>query len=192
MRCLVPRTRVWRNSVGFLAPDRPVQPASPLVTFAGRFAGWLAAPGLRLNSTCEKVMLGAAEWWYSPAGVRLRGVPTNRERAADRQSGGRPEQPACSTDSSGPDAPRLRLDGEGAADSPSWPATDLARDAVAQGCEVVIAAGGDGTVSEVADGLVGTSAVLAVLPMGTGNVWAMDTGVDNNRHVSRRLRRIQG
>ena len=52
-------------------------------------------------------------------------------------------------------------------------ATELARHAAQQGAEVVIAAGGDGTVSEVASGLVDTDTALGVLPVGTANVWAL-------------------
>lgn len=48
----------------------------------------------------------------------------------------------------------------------------LAREAVADGVDVVIAHGGDGTVMDVAMGLVGTGRPLGVLPGGTGNVLA--------------------
>lgn len=48
-------------------------------------------------------------------------------------------------------------------------ATQLARAAVAEGASVVAAIGGDGTVSEVALGLLGSDADLAIIPAGTGN-----------------------
>ncbi len=51
-------------------------------------------------------------------------------------------------------------------------ATTFARRAVALGCDVVFLAGGDGTLAQVVDGLAGTETALAVLPSGTGNVFA--------------------
>ncbi|MDO8578612.1 MAG: diacylglycerol kinase family protein, partial [Dehalococcoidales bacterium] len=56
-------------------------------------------------------------------------------------------------------------------------ATELTQLAVERGAEVVIAAGGDGTVSEVASGLIDTPAVLGVLPLGTTNSWAIQMGI---------------
>lgn len=56
-------------------------------------------------------------------------------------------------------------------------AVELARDAVRAGAEVVAAAGGDGTVHEVAQALVGTKAALGVLPMGSGNDYIRVLGV---------------
>ena len=44
-----------------------------------------------------------------------------------------------------------------------------AHDAIAAGCDLVIAAGGDGTVNGVAALLAGTDLTLGVLPLGTGN-----------------------
>ena len=51
-------------------------------------------------------------------------------------------------------------------------ATTFARQAAADGYDMVAAAGGDGTLGEVATGLVGTACAMGVLPVGTGNVWA--------------------
>ncbi len=56
-------------------------------------------------------------------------------------------------------------------------ATDLAHEAALEGFEWVVAAGGDGTVNEVANGLIGLPAALGVLPVGTGNVWARQLGL---------------
>lgn len=48
-------------------------------------------------------------------------------------------------------------------------ATDLAADAVADGFDAVIAAGGDGTVNEIARSLTGTDTAMGILPLGSGN-----------------------
>jgi diacylglycerol kinase (ATP) len=56
-------------------------------------------------------------------------------------------------------------------------ATILARQAAHDGADVVIAAGGDGTVSEIAGGILNTDTALAVLPLGTTNVWALQMGI---------------
>ncbi|MBX7134937.1 MAG: diacylglycerol kinase family lipid kinase [Fimbriimonadaceae bacterium] len=53
----------------------------------------------------------------------------------------------------------------------------LARQAALEGADLIVAAGGDGTIGEVANGLVGTSATLGVLPMGTGNDFARTIGI---------------
>ena len=48
-------------------------------------------------------------------------------------------------------------------------ATELARQAVEDGCDLVVAAGGDGMINEVAQSLVGTNVILGLLPHGSGN-----------------------
>lgn len=48
-------------------------------------------------------------------------------------------------------------------------ATEFARRAVNEQVDLVVAAGGDGTVNEVAIGLVNTQAVLGIIPLGSGN-----------------------
>lgn len=57
---------------------------------------------------------------------------------------------------------------------------ELARRAVAAGCQAVFVAGGDGSVGQVAGALAGTETALAVLPAGTANVWARELGL---RHL---------
>ncbi len=58
-------------------------------------------------------------------------------------------------------------------------ATRLAQGAAADGFDVVICLGGDGTVNETANGLVGTSTALGVLPGGSTNVFARTIGLPN-------------
>src|SRR5213075_2680609 len=53
----------------------------------------------------------------------------------------------------------------------------MARRAVTEGFEKIVAAGGDGTIHEVVNGLAGTNATLGLLPMGTVNVFAMELGL---------------
>ena len=45
---------------------------------------------------------------------------------------------------------------------------------IADGCDAVIACGGDGTIHDVLQGIVGTGAALGVIPMGTANSLAKD------------------
>ena len=53
-------------------------------------------------------------------------------------------------------------------------AAEQARHHVEDGCDLVIAAGGDGTINEVANGLVDSRTPLAILPGGTANVLARE------------------
>jgi diacylglycerol kinase family enzyme len=66
-------------------------------------------------------------------------------------------------------------------------ATPLARAAASGGAAVVFALGGDGTVREVAEGLLGTGTALGVLPAGTANVVAIALGLPRDPRAAAAL-----
>jgi diacylglycerol kinase (ATP) len=62
----------------------------------------------------------------------------------------------------------------------TWDAGDgvfLAADAADRGTDVVVACGGDGTLNEVVNGLDGRDVPLGVVPLGTANDFARQTGI---------------
>ncbi len=59
-------------------------------------------------------------------------------------------------------------------------ATELTREAAAQGYDVVVAFGGDGTVNEAANGLAGSDTPLTCLPGGRANVYCRMLGIPND------------
>jgi YegS/Rv2252/BmrU family lipid kinase len=65
-------------------------------------------------------------------------------------------------------------------------AAQLARGARANGYDIVIAAGGDGTVNAVASGLIGTEMPLGILPLGTANDLARELGIPQDLRAAAR------
>lgn len=56
-------------------------------------------------------------------------------------------------------------------------ARSIAEWAVGEGFEQIVAAGGDGTINEIVNGIAGTSVALGILPVGSMNVFATELGL---------------
>jgi diacylglycerol kinase family enzyme len=72
----------------------------------------------------------------------------------------------------------------------------IAHEQIGGGADLIIVAGGDGTINEAAEGMIGSSVPLAILPCGTANVLAMELKLGSDpmkaaRHLNElRPRRI--
>ena len=75
-----------------------------------------------------------------------------------------------------------KLDGSIVATERPRHATDLARGAIDDGCGLVVAIGGDGTMNEVASALVNTPAVFGLIPCGSGNGLGRHLGIRRPGH----------
>jgi diacylglycerol kinase (ATP) len=64
------------------------------------------------------------------------------------------------------------------------------RDCIDNGAEVILSAGGDGTINEIANGMIGSGIPLGILPGGTANVMAVELGMGDS--MTRAAERISG
>lgn len=64
---------------------------------------------------------------------------------------------------------------------------ELAGQAASQGFDRVVAVGGEGTMNEVGNGLMGTGTAMAVVPAGTSNDWVRTAGIPQNPEVAARI-----
>ena len=60
----------------------------------------------------------------------------------------------------------------------------FAQDEVKKNTDIVVAAGGDGTINEIANGLIGSAVKLAVLPIGTANVFSLETNLPSEPNAA--------
>jgi diacylglycerol kinase (ATP) len=66
-------------------------------------------------------------------------------------------------------------------------AGDMTRQAIAAGAEFIVAAGGDGTINEILDGVASTGVPLGILPAGTANVLATEIGLPRSLELAATL-----
>lgn len=67
-------------------------------------------------------------------------------------------------------------------------AAQIARDAIAGGARRIVAFGGDGTINETANGVVGSDVPLVILPGGTANCMCVETGI--GKRIDRAVQRV--
>jgi len=71
-------------------------------------------------------------------------------------------------------------------------ATGLARDSIAAGADLIAVLGGDGTINEVAEGMIGSRIPLGILPGGTANVLACELGLAGKpERIAERLANLE-
>ena len=69
-------------------------------------------------------------------------------------------------------------------------ATEIAHRSIAEGADLILVLGGDGTINEAMNGMVHSRATLGILPAGTANVLAMEVGLGSR--LGRAIERLAG
>lgn len=59
-------------------------------------------------------------------------------------------------------------------------AEEFARNSLRENPDMIVAAGGDGTINEIVNGMVGSKIPFAIIPLGTTNVLAKEIGIPEN------------
>jgi diacylglycerol kinase (ATP) len=67
----------------------------------------------------------------------------------------------------------------------------MARAHIDGGADLIVVAGGDGTINETAEGMIGSKVPLGILPAGTANVLATEMKLGNLERVARRLSELR-
>jgi YegS/Rv2252/BmrU family lipid kinase len=80
-----------------------------------------------------------------------------------------------------------RIDAEIIQSTSSTDATGIARQCAKEGYDLVIAAGGDGTINSVVNGLAGSQTALGIIPLGTINLMAMELKIPNDLESACRI-----
>src|SRR5207302_1344592 len=78
-------------------------------------------------------------------------------------------------------------EGSGAPTEADGEAGRQAQEAIASGCDAVFVCGGDGTIHDVLQGMIGTAASLAIIPLGTANTLAHDLRIPWNPAAAARV-----
>jgi len=129
--------------------------------FAHRIAGFYnRTEGAVLNARFDKAIL-----LYNPAAGRIRHRPAMVDEAFDALERTAGEMTLVATEGPGT-------------------AGRQAAEAVRAGADLVLVAGGDGTVNEALQGLAGTRAALGIIPAGTANVTAMEIGLGKTNRTA--------
>ena len=108
---------------------------------------------------------------YNPAAGKLRRHPRTLQRTTDALE-------------------RARLRPRLVPTSGPGDATGMSGRAIAEGADLILVLGGDGTINEAVNGMVGSKVPLGILPAGTANVLAMELGIGS--HLGRAVERLTG
>lgn len=131
----------------------------------------LTQPTEREENTLSDVIAGQSA--YTPEEALPDNIPPGtRVRVIINPASGK--KGGITTNAAGPDDVKALLDANGieavvTETEYANHATELARQSIEEGYQIVIACGGDGTVGEVAHGLIGSNVTLGIMPLGSAN-----------------------